>query len=296
MRNQVFVSMMAMTAVVAVLSLAPAPAAGQAPAGKTEAYAPPRTPDGQPDFRGFWGAVLGGSYSIEDLELQSDAADFQGQVNNEREIRRKVRSRVVDPADGRIPYQPWARAKQQKIFETRDNPTPEFLDPRARCFLNGVPRGIHLGAFQIIQTHELLVIMFEDNHAYRIIPMDGRPHVPANIQLWGADSRGRWDENTLVIDVTNFNDTPRFDVVGNFHSDTLHVVERFTLVDADTIAYEATMEDPKVYTRPWTMAVAIRRIKEKGFELLESACHEGNHDVERLLRGSDTDKTGKANR
>ena len=138
-------------------------------------------------------------------------------------------------------------------------------------------------------------MLFEDNHAFRTIPLDGRPRLGQDIQLWRADSRGQWEGDSLVIDVTNVSDQPRFDVVGNFHSDALHVVERLRLVDADTIDYRATMDDPKVYTRPWTMAIVIRRVKEKGFELLESACHEGNRDLEQLLR-NDANGTGRDNK
>ena len=257
-----------------------------------------RTADGHPDFGGIWAAVIGGSFSIEDLTLQTVAADLQGQATSqaERTERTVVRSRIVDPADGRIPYQPWARAKQQEIFEGRDNPTSEYLDPRSRCFLNGVPRAMHLGPIQIVQTSGLVLMLFEDNHAFRTVPMDGRPRLGQDIQLWQADSRGHWEGDTLVIDVTNFSDQPRFDVVGNFHSDALHVVERFRLVDVDTIDYRATMDDPKVYTRPWTMAIVIKRVKEKGFELLEQACHEGNLDVKHILRGGDADKAAQDNK
>ena len=141
-----------MAAVVGALSLAQAAVEGQRQGvGRLS----PRA-DGHPDFGGIWGAVIGGSFSIEDLTLQTVAADLQGQATSqtERTERTVVRSRIVDPADGLIPYQPWARAKQQEIFEGRDNPTSEYLDPRARCFLNGVPRSMHLGAFQIVQTRD----------------------------------------------------------------------------------------------------------------------------------------------
>ena len=106
------------------------------------------------------------------------------------------------------------------------------------------------------------------------------PHVGNAIKLWQGDSRGHWEGDTLVVDVTNSNGLTWLDNAGNFYSDALHMVERFTLVDADTIHYEARVEDPTVYIRPWTMALALIRNKEPGFELLEQACHEGNHSVE----------------
>jgi hypothetical protein len=135
-------------------------------------------------------------------------------------------------------------------------------------------------AHQIIQTSGYVVHLLEYSHAYRIIPTAAGPHVPGPVKLWQGDSRGRWEGNTLVVDVTNSNGLTWFDNAGNFFSDAVHIVERFTLIDADTIHYEARIEDPKVYTRPWTMVSALTRNKEPGFELFEQACHEGNRAVE----------------
>jgi hypothetical protein len=116
------------------------------------------------------------------------------------------------------------------------------------------------------------------------VPLDGRPHLPENIKLFMGDSRGRWEGNTLVVDVTNNNDKTWLDVIGSFHSDALHLVERFTVVDVKTINYEATIEDPKVYTRPWKLALVLERTNQEGFELWEEACHEGERDVPHILR------------
>jgi hypothetical protein len=104
--------------------------------------------------------------------------------------------------------------------------------------------------------------------------MDGRPHVGADVKLWMGDSRGHWEGNTLVVDVTNLNGRPWFDLLGHFGSDALHVVERLTLVDGNTIDYEATIEDPRVYTRPWTLALPLVRNQEYD-EIWEEGCHEG---------------------
>ena len=282
-------------ALVGIAWLASVPTAGQAEKPAVQTYNPPRTADGQPDMQGYFAAPIGGSYSIEELELQIQAADFQGATRqglSEREIaeraeRRRLVSRIVDPPDGKIPYQPWARARQQDTVANHLDPKrPEHLDPRARCFQNGVPRFMHLGQFQILQPPGYVLILYEDNHAYRIIPTDERPHVGEGMQLWAADSRGRWEGNTLIVDVTNFNDLARFDVVGNFRSAGVHIVERFTLVDADTINYEATVEDPAVYTRPWTMAIVLKRVEEskkQDYQLLESACFEGNRSTLQTL-------------
>jgi hypothetical protein len=119
------------------------------------------------------------------------------------------------------------------------------------------------------------VLLFDFNHTNRIIPLDGRPRLAENMKLWMGDSRGRWEGNTLVVDVTNHNDRTWLDRSGNLHTDALHVVERWTFVDADTIRYEATLEDPKAYTRPWTIGLNLLRIKEEGYEFWEQACYEG---------------------
>jgi hypothetical protein len=134
------------------------------------------------------------------------------------------------------------------------------------------------------------MILYESNHAFRVIPMNGSPHPGRNIKLWMGDSRGRWEENTLVIDVTNFNEGTWFDAHGSFHSDALHVVERWTMVTADRIDYEATMEDPTVFTRPWKIALTINRRTEQGYEQWEDTRHEGERDAENILRGGRRDK------
>jgi hypothetical protein len=187
-------------------------------------------------------------------------------------------SMVVDPVDGKIPYQPWAAAQRAKNVEYK------YLDSHTLCYLQGVPRSMYYAdVYQVLQPPGLVVFMFEEDHGYRIIPTDAHPHVGANIHLWQGDSRGRWDGNTLVVDVTNQNEMHQFDRAWNFYSDGAHMVERFTLIDADTIHYEVTVEDPSVYTRPWTMAFPIARLKEEeGFEVLEEACYEGNRNWEGL--------------
>ena len=266
--NKVLGSIIALAAVVAVFWLAAVPAAGQAPAA-APTYTPPRTPDGQPDMQGIWTAVPGGTYNIQDLEFQSI---YQ---SNRPNPSLRGKSRIVDPADGKIPYQPWAAARAKKILDNHLNPTPETLDPSARCFLQGVPRAMLNREFEIFQPPGYVIFFNLAHHAYRAIPLEGRPHLPENMKLWMGDSRGRWEGNTLVVDVANNNDQTWFDIVGDFHSDALHVVERHTLVNADTLNYEATIEDPKVYTRPWKMAVRLERMKEYG-ELWEEACYEGN--------------------
>jgi hypothetical protein len=113
-------------------------------------------------------------------------------------------------------------------------------------------------------------------HDVRVIPLDGRPHVAQSVRQWMGDSRGTWDGDTLVVDTTNFTDRTNF----RGSTDTLHIVERFTLVDADTIRYQFTVEDPATWTRPWTAEIEMRRFPDRIFEY---ACHEGNHDLGFLL-------------
>ena len=296
---------------VAVLSLSPSIAAQtpQAVGGATPAvpakrtWTPPRTPDGQPDIQGVWnrrvpdmaGYALEGGPNDEHLLLSAGCA--QGIVGCERstdEIGAEIARRrgqsgtiIVDPADGKVPYQPWAAAKRQEISANHTNPRgPADIDPQSRCFLGGVPRVTYqeVTGIQINQVPGKVILTYEFNHAYRVIPLDGSPHVGGGITLWMGDSRGRWDGNTLVVDVTNHSDRTWFDVVGTFHSDALHVVERYTFVDSATIHYEATITDPKVFTRPWTIAFPLIRNTQRDFERLEMACHEGERSFGLMLR------------
>jgi hypothetical protein len=127
-----------------------------------------------------------------------------------------------------------------------------------------------------------MVLLFEDHRVNRVIATDGRPHVGENIKLLSGDSLGRWEGNTFVVDETNLNGFTWFDDSGNFYTNAVHLVERLTMIDLDTIHYEVTLDDPKAYTRPWKMAWALVRDKEPGFELLEEACWEGERDLPRF--------------
>jgi hypothetical protein len=227
---------------------------------KLKTFNPRRTADGRPDLQGLWNRTV----TSQDIEEHGpDGLNVQAGP-----------SLVVDTPDGRIPYQPWA-------LGFRNTMVARFISPLAACFPPGVPRHVYApGAHQILQTPESVVHMLEYSHAYRVIPTVDRPHVPVAIRLWQGDSRGRWEGNTLRVDVTNLNGLTWFDNAGNFASDALRVVERFTLLDADTIHYEARIEDPQVYTRPFTIAFALVRNTMRDFEIWEQACHEGNRSVE----------------
>jgi len=227
---------------------------------KTKTFDPPRTEDGRPDLQGYWERA----FTSQDVEEHgADGLNIQPGP-----------SLVVDTPDHRIPYQPWA-------LEFRKGIADRFISPLASCFPPGVPRhAIAPASHRIVQMPGYVVYMLEYSHSYRIIPTDGRSHVSGDVKLWQGDSRGRWEGNTLVVDISNTNGLTWLDNAGNFASDALHVVERYTLIDRDTIHYEARLEDPKVYTRPWTMVSALTRNREPAFEIWEQACHEGNRSVE----------------
>jgi hypothetical protein len=186
---------------------------------------------------------------------------------------------IVDPPDGKIPYQPGAIATQKQNFANRAT-----ADPEARCFQPGVPRAAYLRSpFQIFQNERAVYIVYQDAHAYRIVYLNGSPHNDG-LPFAMGDSRGHWEGNTLVADVTSFSDATWLDAAGNYHSDELHVVERYTRVNHDTVLYEATIEDPKVFTRPWKIRMPLHR--QKGIQILEDECEEGEngrrHHVDRF--------------
>ena len=135
----------------------------------------------------------------------------------------------------------------------------------------------------MIQTPGYVVMVWEWTHAYRLIPLDGHPHIAPNVKLSMGDSRGHWEGNTLVVETTNLNDWDWLDAAGSFHSDAMSVVERYTFADANTLSYQVTIQDPKVFTRPWTAAFPIRRTARPNEEIWEHACVEGERGVVGIL-------------
>ena len=175
---------------------------------------------------------------------------------------------------GTIPYLPAAVARRNENFKNRST-----ADPETKCYLLGVPRITYAGfPFQVIQTPAQVTVLYEWAHATRFIHTNGTPHPPGHIDWWMGDSRGRWEGDTLVVDVIHFGEETWLDRAGNYHSDALHVVERYTPLDADHILYEATLEDPKVYARPWKMSMILYRHREKDAQLLDYECYGFEHE------------------
>jgi hypothetical protein len=219
-----------------------------------KAAAIPRLADGKPDLQGIWEA--------------RNTADGNLEAHNAAAGIRAGEGVIVDPPDGKIPYQPWAAAKQKENFLKRAS-----TDPVNKCFLPGLPRITYMHyPFQIFETPKFVAITYEYVHASRTIHMDGSPHLD-DIEFWMGDSRGRWEGDTLVVDVADNNGDTWLDMSGNFHSEALHVVERYTRTSADTLQYEATIEDPKVYTKHWKIAMPLYRHTEKNAQLYEYECH-----------------------
>ena len=307
-----------LAAAASLVWLTPA-AAGQVrtaqPAANTKTWQPPRTPDGQPDMQGAW-MLADWDQSIEarkPLNVGNREEQYVRGTHNSlraQPVDRSPSTRqiLVDPPDGKLPYQPWAAAKHQEIDERLgdwSSPTKSILyvDTQARCLPAGVPRfnySVPYDGYHFLQIPGYVVLLGEWNHLYRIIPLDGRPHLPRDIKLWMGDSRGHWEGNTLVVDTTNLNGQEWLDMFGTIHSDAMHVVERYTLVSADRVDYEAVIDDPKVFTKPAKMTWAFERGNRKRpasfatdladrigifaladtptekYEIYEYACHEGN--------------------
>lgn len=228
-------------------------------------FDPPRTAAGHPDFNGVWRHRVRGGY--EDLEAHPETRDDNGGPGM-----------VVDPADGTVPMQAWADAAR------KENPK-HYIHHNAACFLSGVPETMYMsGTFEFVQTADDLVVLAGDTHAYRSIPLDGRAHIGDAIHLWNGDSVGHWEGDTLVIDTTNQNGLPWLDQRGRFYTRDAHVVERLMFVDADTLYYEATIDDPNVYTRPFKIVLPYTRNTDPDYEMLAEACYENNAEVLQVFR------------
>ena len=288
------------------------------------AWTPPRTPDGKPDLQGvfdyatatplqrpaafkdkaFFTDAEAAAFLAEAAKNQAriDDAPSAGQVGaynafwfefgTKLDPERRT-SMIVDPPDGRLPpLTPvgQARADRHRAHLNRLAEGPEDRDASERCLLgyNSGPPMVGVGYnqhVQIVQTRDLVVLHNEMVHSARIVPLDGRPRLPASVRSWSGESRGRWEGDTLVVETSGFNDLSWNQFSGwNWAADEhLHVVERFTLIDANTIRYEFTVTDPTIWTKPWSGVSALRRTTDLMFEY---ACHEANYGMEGILRGA----------
>jgi len=272
---------------VVIRALAPQPAHGQAAfvaasvcpddnhatfhacaSAAAKTFNPPRRPDGKPDLAGYWRRRVA---AFEDFEAHPRTPDDGGGVDV-----------VVDPPNGKVPMQPWADARRKEN-------AAKFLHHNAGCFLAGAVGTMYMAnLYQFLQTPEYFVVVGEglSSHPYRIVPLDGRPHIGAGMRLWQGDPVGRWEGNTLVIDTTNQNGLPFVDQRGRFYTEEVRTIERLTLIDPNTLHFTATIDDPNVYTRPFTMAFAFRRNAVAGAEVWEEACYEANEEQMQLFRNN----------
>jgi hypothetical protein len=238
-------------------------------ARSAEAYRAPRMADGKPDLNGIWQALNTANWDIQEHAARSGQAVVLGAVG-------AVPAGLSVVEGGEIPYLPAAAAKKKENFENRLT-----ADPEIKCYMPGVPRATYMPyPFQIIQTPKYILMAYEYAAASRTINMDKAP--PSPVDSWMGHSVGHWEGDTLVVDVTSLNDETWFDRAGNFHSDALHVVERYTPLSPDALTYDVTIEDPKVFSRPWKMSMPLYRRLEKNAQLMEFKCVEF---VEELMYG-----------
>ncbi|MEI9814686.1 MAG: hypothetical protein WDO18_19515 [Acidobacteriota bacterium] len=201
--------------------------------------------------------------------------DLEGRTKGNFEIPNPWPSLVVDPADGKIPYNTAAKAKQQDLFTNH-----LFEDPQAHCFLSGTPRQVYTPfGFQILEANDAILLTFEAFHAYRILYLKGEHPDPA-IKLFEGDSRAHWEGDVLVVNTKNLSDRTWFDMSGNFMIPSIEVEERFTPLDENTIEYRAKIHDPSIYTRDWTIGFPLARNPDPNYETLEYACVEGEQDLQ----------------
>lgn len=304
------------------VSIVPPRLVSQAAPQVRKTWTPPRTPDGHPDLQGIWTnptitpferpANLAGKSQLSENEaaqLEERAAENRvdrppaaGDVGNYNQVwfdsGTKVvathqTSLVIDPADGRVPVKPSAEARRD-YYLAHNSDSYEYMSPWDRCITRGVPGAMfpagYNNAYQIIQIPGYVVILSEMIHNARIIPVDGRPHAPASIRQWDGDSRGHWEGDTLVVDTTNYNGKGWIStsaaggrIKGIPQSQSLHVIERFRRVDATTIAYEVSIDDPEEYTKPWKVSIPL--VGDPSYKIFEYACHEGNEAMGDILRG-----------
>jgi hypothetical protein len=249
--------------------LATLAAAAAAQTARPASFSPARLWDGKtPDFRGIWRVRDTAFANIEGHPAQNGIAAAKGIV--------------ADPPDGKIPYKAEALARRQQNYRARAT-----ADPSLKCYQASVPRATYLPTpLQILQSPGNFAIVYQENHAFRVFQPEGRPHFD-NADWWMGDTRYRWDGDTLVADVAAITDEAWLDGAGNFHSTDIHIVERYRMIAADAIEYEARIDDPVVYSRPWTLRTTLYRVKEPGARIVEDECLEDANGVRRHVSPSD---------
>jgi hypothetical protein len=309
--------------VVALALLAQGLVAAQAPP-----WTPPQTPDGQPDLQGIWDYRSAtplerpAQFAGRETMTADEVADYERRAAEREDgrppddprteqsvhaawwldygktvVKTRRTSLIVDPPDGKIP--PLTAEGQQRLdarrAAARSHGPADSYENRSlweRCLTRGVPEGMLPAGYnnnvKLVQTPGYVVIFTEMIHDARIVPLDGRPHDSPNIRKWMGDSRGHWEGKTLVVDTVNFTDKTNFRGSGA----NLHVIERFTRVDADTLEYRFTVDDPTTWTRSWTVAYPM--LKAVG-PMYEYACHEANYGLVGILAGARAEeKTAEA--
>ncbi len=238
-------------------------------AAGAQAYRAPRSADGHADLNGIWQALNTANWDLEDHSPQPGTMWETGAIGAV-----PAGQSVVE--GGEIPYLPAALQKKKNNFANR-----RANDPEAKCYMPGVPRANYMPyPFQIVQSPKGILFVYEYATANRFVNM-GKP-IEAGSDTWMGTNNGRWEGDTLVVDVTGLNGLAWFDRAGDFGTDKLHVVERWTRTDRDHLQYEATIEDPSVFSRPWKISMPLYRRVEKNAQILEFKCVEF---AEELLYG-----------
>ena len=251
--------------IVAAAVLAGLLVAATTAAGQTRAYRAPRTADGKPSLNGIWQAL---NEAYWDIETHSAGPGLVLELGASNAV-----PGGMGIVEGEIPYKPEALAKKKENYANRIK-----LDPEIKCYLPGVPRANYMPyPFQIIQSPKYIMMIYTFAGAVRTIYMDEHKEAPAD--SWMGWSNGHWEGETLVVDTAGFNDRTWFDRAGNFYSDALHVVERYTATSPNHLLYEATIEDPNVFTRPWKISVPLYRRLEKNAQIMEFRCVEFAEDL-----------------
>jgi hypothetical protein len=257
-------------AALAVVFVVVQPATGQAPSSAPAKYTGPRTPDGKPNMNGVWQTNNTANWDLQAHAAAPSPVLVLGAVG------------AIPPGTGvveggEIPYLPAALAKKKQ-----NQANWLTADPEIKCYLPGVPRATYIPQpFQIVQSPKTVLIAYQYASTSRSIPIKTRTE-EAPVDTWMGDSVGSWDGDTFVVDAKSFNDQTWFDRAGNYHSDALHVVERYRMLDANTIWYEATITDPKTFSRPWKISMPIYKRIERDAQLIEFKCVEF---VEELMYG-----------